>query len=214
MSPTIQEKMNLVKSLELPNQENEMRKVITSQKIDKEIQGLPYKEITPKDIDKLFGINRELSNVIAAVIMLISLVAFIGFFGSFLVNKMPVALPAMCWVLASVVGLLVVMLEAAIYDVISPNNIRIKYDDLKETNKIMPYGVLLKYQEAKQSGKFCDYKIAYPERLKKEYTDPALLGITKDNRTFLITYWDIEKDIESYHKKSIKNQEMFPWQNG
>ncbi|MBW2992975.1 hypothetical protein KY317_00180, partial [Candidatus Woesearchaeota archaeon] len=94
---------------------------------------------------------------------------------------------------------------------------RLKTENIKSTSKKIPYGALLKLKEAKDTEIFKDFIIAYPDvnmkhkeidiQLPRMELDPALLGVTDDNRMFLICWWDIKHDIDKADKKIdwIKN---------
>ena len=57
--------------------------------------------------------------------------------------------------------------------------------------------------EEKKTGIFEDFIFAQPEFFVENKTveprikiDPAILGMTKDQRMFMIVYWDVEHDVE------------------
>lgn len=80
----------------------------------------------------------------------------------------------------------------------------------------IPYGAKLKVLEAKKSGIFEDFVMAEInfETNRRNITpprmniDPAILGVTKDNRMFMIVYWDVKHDIEKT-KMHIKRLNKF-----
>lgn len=83
--------------------------------------------------------------------------------------------------------------------------LKVKLDmtPLKLSNIKIPYGAKLKLQEAIESNIFQDFIIARPSFIieRKEIhnrfnIDPAIIGVTKDLRMFMIVYWDIKKDKE------------------
>jgi hypothetical protein len=71
----------------------------------------------------------------------------------------------------------------------------------------IPMGAKLKVLEAKETGIFEDFVYAYPmfsinrkeievrKYIPKINIDPAILGVTKDQRMYMIVYWDVKKDI-------------------
>lgn len=84
------------------------------------------------------------------------------------------------------------------------------------TDKI-PFGAKLKVLEAKKTGIFKDFVYVTPEFSveKGQHTlsfpdiDPAILGVTPDNRRYMVVYWDIDKDVarvvkEIEHFKKFK----------
>lgn len=86
----------------------------------------------------------------------------------------------------------------------------LKMEPLNKTKMRIPRGAKLKTLEAQRTNIFENFVIAYPhvtiKNIEREVkivtrTDPAILGVTKDNRMFMIVYWDIKKDIE----KTLKN---------
>jgi hypothetical protein len=82
-------------------------------------------------------------------------------------------------------------------------DVKLKIENIKETMVTIPRMAKLKIKEAKDSGIFEEFTIAYPyfSVNREEYTpyrkvDPIILGITKDNREFMICWWDLAKDID------------------
>lgn len=88
----------------------------------------------------------------------------------------------------------------------------LKIESVEETELSIPMGAKLRMLEAKKTGIFEGFSIAYPVlekrhvkyhrflKQREQPTDPVLLGITKDNRFFLIAWWDIKKDIDRVQK--------------
>jgi len=78
----------------------------------------------------------------------------------------------------------------------------INYTPLKEAQVKIPRGAKLKVLEAQETKIFEDFVLVTPKFVldhKEVYfgkIDPAILGVTKDKRHFMIVYWDIERDIE------------------
>lgn len=93
--------------------------------------------------------------------------------------------------------------------------VRLKNERLQETRIKIPYGAKLKLKEAKDTSIFEDFKIVYPgsnlEHTEKTFIfsrkllDPAIIGITSDNRMYMIVYWDVQKDVE----KTLKDIKTF-----
>lgn len=86
--------------------------------------------------------------------------------------------------------------------------VKLNIKPLKEVTKKIPYGAKLKVLEAKDTGIFEDFVFAQPEFFVENKTvepriniDPAILGMTRDRRMFMIVYWDIEHDIERVIKQ-------------
>jgi hypothetical protein len=88
--------------------------------------------------------------------------------------------------------------------------LKVKLDmtPLKKVDMKIPYGAKLKVQEAAKTGIFEDFVLAKPvfsveqkEIIIDLKPDPAILGITKDSRMFMIVYWDIQKDKEKVLKE-------------
>lgn len=84
--------------------------------------------------------------------------------------------------------------------------VRLTRENLKETSVKIPYGAKLKLREAMETNIFENFKIVYPtsfiEHTEKTFIfsrrplDPAIIGISSDNRQYMIVYWDVEKDID------------------
>jgi hypothetical protein len=88
---------------------------------------------------------------------------------------------------------------------------------LSGVSEKIPYGAKLKVLEANKTGIFKKFVYVAPEfHIEKgsqtilfPSVDPAILGVTPDNRRFMIVYWDIDKDIarvvkEIEHFKKFK----------
>jgi hypothetical protein len=82
-------------------------------------------------------------------------------------------------------------------------DVKLKIENIKETMVIIPRMAKLKIKEAKDTGIFEEFTIAFPyfSVNREEYkpyrkVDPVILGVTKDNREFMICWWDIAKDID------------------
>jgi len=83
-------------------------------------------------------------------------------------------------------------------------------EPLEDTEVKIPYGAKLKALEAKESGIFEGFAIITPQfkQTNKKFDnpfkppefnfalDPAIVGITRDNRMYMICYWDLAKDKE------------------
>ena len=90
--------------------------------------------------------------------------------------------------------------------------VHVQMDELKHIKSKIPYGAKLKVLEAKKTAIFEDFIMAHPKfsveqkEIHMQFNvDPAILGITKDNRMFMIVYWDVKHDIE----RVVKNIEHF-----
>lgn len=89
-------------------------------------------------------------------------------------------------------------------------------DSIREVTTKIPYGAKLKVLEAKKTGIFEDFVMAELKFTSEHRTvtpprlniDPAILGVTKDKRMFMIVYWDIKHDIEKT-KNHIKRLSKF-----
>jgi hypothetical protein len=89
-------------------------------------------------------------------------------------------------------------------------DVHLRIERVLETKLILPTMAKLKMKEAKDTEIFEDFSIAYPwftvsgdhPPIKK---DPVILGVARDNRFFMVCWWDIAKDIDKI-KTSI---EMF-----
>jgi hypothetical protein len=106
-----------------------------------------------------------------------------------------------------------------IWDLIE--NVKIRYDklevvlDMKHLSHVdvkIPYGAKLKVLEAKETGIFKEFVYASPKFNveTKEWQNtihlnlnihPAILGVTQDDRMFMIVYWDVKKDKERIIKQ-------------
>jgi hypothetical protein len=92
-------------------------------------------------------------------------------------------------------------------------NVKLAMEPIEGTTIKIPYGAKLKIKEAKDSKIFENFVIAHPEfeteqrsyKMPEFQIDPAILGVTKDSRMFMIVYWDIEHDKE----KIVKNLEDY-----
>lgn len=73
----------------------------------------------------------------------------------------------------------------------------------------IPYGAKLKVLEAKRTGIFTGFTYVTPKfevyenlrEIRFPRIDPAILGVTADNRMYMIVYWDIDKDVEKVTKE-------------
>jgi hypothetical protein len=90
-------------------------------------------------------------------------------------------------------------------------DVRLKIERISDTKLVLPTMAKLKMKEAKDTEIFEDFSIAYPwfTASNIDYVpfkkDPVILGVAKDNRFFMVCWWDIAKDIDKI-KTSI---EMF-----
>lgn len=89
-------------------------------------------------------------------------------------------------------------------------------EPLNKTRLKIPYSAKLKTKEALETDIFNDFVIAYPKFVQKKveeefivskpverWLDPAILGVTQDNRMFFIVSWDLENDTKRV-ERSIK----------
>ena len=97
-------------------------------------------------------------------------------------------------------------------------DVDLNIENISSTDIKIPYGAKLKTLEAKESAIFEDFMIITPQFTvnnkvvpTRKNLDPAIVGLTKDNRMFMICYWDIKndkekvmKDIEKYKKFKIR----------
>jgi hypothetical protein len=89
--------------------------------------------------------------------------------------------------------------------------VQINYVPLKEAQVKIPRGAKLKVLEAQETKIFEDFVLASPkfivEHKEVQFSrpDPAILGVTKDKRLFMIVYWDVERDVE----RVVKDIESF-----
>jgi hypothetical protein len=118
-------------------------------------------------------------------------------------------------ILCSVLGMIMAILF--IVTIISWAQLKFSYETmrvklntkpLREVKKKIPYGAKLKVLEAQTTGIFEDFIFAQPEFFVENKTveprikiDPAILGMTKDQRLFMIVYWDVEHDVEHVLKQ-------------
>ena len=97
--------------------------------------------------------------------------------------------------------------------------VKLNIEPIKETKIKIPYGAKLKFKEAKDSNLFEDFSIAFPQFYTTNKNihprfeipkppDPAILGITKDNRFFMVCFWDVEHDVDRV-KTDIKRFKKF-----
>jgi hypothetical protein len=98
--------------------------------------------------------------------------------------------------------------------------VKLNLEPILETKIKIPYGAKLKFKEAKDSNLFEGFSVASPEfyttdknyhpclKLPKPLSDPAVLGITKDNRLFMVCFWDVEHDVDRV-KTDIKKFKKF-----
>jgi hypothetical protein len=87
-------------------------------------------------------------------------------------------------------------------------NVKVNTQLLSTVTAKIPMGAKLKVLEAQETKIFDEFIYAYPlfsiekrEIDVKKYIpriniDPAILGRTKDDRMFMIVYWDIKRDVE------------------
>lgn len=97
-------------------------------------------------------------------------------------------------------------------------NVDLKIENISSTDIKIPFGAKLKTLEAKECGIFEDFMIITPQFTMnnqvvqtRKNLDPAIVGLTKDNRMFMICYWDIKndkekvtKDIQAYKKFKVR----------
>lgn len=80
--------------------------------------------------------------------------------------------------------------------------VQINYVPLKEAQVKIPRGAKLKVLEAMETKIFEDFVLVSPKFIVEHKEvhfsrpDPAILGVTKDKRHFMIVYWDVERDVE------------------
>lgn len=83
--------------------------------------------------------------------------------------------------------------------------VALETEKLSSTNIRIPYGAKLKTLEAQETGIFEGFAVVHPEFRESRHEsrisvmrnlDPAILGITRDKRMFMVVYWDIKKDKE------------------
>ena len=98
--------------------------------------------------------------------------------------------------------------------------VKLNMESATQTKIQIPYPAKLKMKEAKDSGLFEGFSIVRPEfftnqknfkpsfKLPPFPPDPAILGVTKDNRMFMVVWWDVEHDIDRV-KTSIKKFKKF-----
>jgi hypothetical protein len=89
--------------------------------------------------------------------------------------------------------------------------VQINYVPLNEAQVKIPRGAKLKVLEAQETKIFEGFVLASPkfivEHKEVQFSrpDPAILGVTKDKRLFMIVYWDVERDVE----RVVKDIETF-----
>jgi hypothetical protein len=97
--------------------------------------------------------------------------------------------------------------------------IKLEMEPVSKTTVKIPYPVKLKMKEAKDSGLFEGFSITYPQFYTDnkhykpnfelpQFPDPIVLGIAKDNRMFMVAWWDIKHDIDRV-KTNIKKFKKF-----
>lgn len=99
-------------------------------------------------------------------------------------------------------------------------DVKLKTVPLSSVFSPIPYGAKLKVLEAKKTGIFEDFVYATPEfettgvqkEVKYPTVDPAVLGVTKDKRMYMIVYWDLDKDVAKVVKQ-IKDFKKFKLHN-
>jgi hypothetical protein len=97
--------------------------------------------------------------------------------------------------------------------------VKLNMESVSQTAIQIPYPAKLKMKEAKDSGLFEGFSIVRPEFFTDQKSfkpsfqlplsfDPAILGVTKDNRMFMVVWWDIEHDVVRV-KTNIKKFKKF-----
>jgi len=95
--------------------------------------------------------------------------------------------------------------------------VKLKTEGLKQTKMVIPLFAKEKTLIAKRTGIFEDFVIATPEiiitnmrssKIPFPDLDSCILGVTRDERLFMICYWDIFKDIEKT-EESIEMLQRF-----
>jgi hypothetical protein len=88
--------------------------------------------------------------------------------------------------------------------------VKLDMEPLSSVDTKIPYGAKLKVLEAQKTGIFKDFVYASPKFTVDTRTwqntlhiniDPAILGVTKDSRMFMVVYWDVIKDKERVIKE-------------
>lgn len=92
-------------------------------------------------------------------------------------------------------------------------DVRLNSVPLITVKEKIPLGAKMKVLEAKRTNIFEDFVYVHPlfsvERKEievKKYipriqTDPAILGVTRDKRMFMVVYWDVKNDVERVIKE-------------
>jgi hypothetical protein len=83
--------------------------------------------------------------------------------------------------------------------------VALEMEPIKQTKVKIPLMAKLKIKEAKDSELFEDFTIAYPRvtlENKKHWlglhkkVDPVILGVTKDERMFMVCWWDVKHEVD------------------
>lgn len=192
--PTLLEKKELASSIGASHEVKETVAAIHRQEIDNLMKGMPYYEVSEKDLEHLFKIDVINSTITALAISIPIIIACSLFsWGVWVSNTGEARIAGM--VLGDVFGLL---LGFAISMPIAESlKVELKMEGLGETRIRIPYGAMLRVKEAKDSKMFNAFFIVYPAKKEKlAFNDPAIVGRLPDGRLKMIVYWDIKKDIE------------------
>jgi hypothetical protein len=159
-------------------------------------------------VESLNGAKRPIVFALALIFSTWATVGDIGAcHGSFLFLKVIGAILLCCWDIALFCMFVNCFIDANGFGDMEFNyefmDVELDIEDVKNTRIELPRIAKLKMKEAKDSELFEGFSIAHPEfKIKKKSfkpnfkLDPAILGVTKDNRMYMICWWDIKKDID------------------
>lgn len=229
------EELNLDEELGLKRQAQFTAKTVLQSDIDELTKSNDYYEVNKKTIEKIFGVASLRAiclfhNIIEAIrgtfdtlkygilvsavmvgILLITVSVWNHAQPKPMMVLLALALAAASF--GSFIGAIVVIFKN-VEDGFDYDFMAVKVDSrpLRDSDIKIPYGAKLKIKKAKDTKIFEDFVIVHPEfNLEHKHfqpsfkVDPAVLGVTRDNRTFMIVYWDIEKDRE----KVIRNIQSY-----
>lgn len=216
----IQEEADLDRELGLRNQVRMDELDMIRHDIDELTKATDYVEVNDRDIENLFGIGMIRAKCLfhtlrmflksplgIALEVLVALVCMAIIGGNNDIKWMAVTCGA-----AAVITFVIILIQAGTDGFeVGYFHVKMQKDMVRDTTIRIPKGAKLKLKEAVDSKVFNEFYIVDP-RVEVENirivaptmnADPAIIGITHDNRKFLIVCWDVENESLKVNKKSF-----------
>lgn len=226
------EDMALNVALNLPNQADITSRELVGKEIDELTSSADYYPITKRQLEKIFKMQQLhwlcfVNNVLSVIRTFIN-----PWYRPTVSIMAPVACYMLCsliigshlsnadkWLFgsilvpATILGVCIAIFVPTLRFRLA--NIELNLESTKKTRIKIPYGAKLKLLEAKEKGIFEDFVVAHPKLDIKDFdvtvrfpADPAILGVARDDRMFMICWWDIQNDVDRV-TKNIKEFRKF-----